>query len=83
MFWVIETDDLSQTFGQDSFEIDYEKSESGDICHMTIRGLNDEQGEEFTEDNCKPPYMYSCEDSECRPLTVEDIPRLSEIIHGP
>ena len=80
MYWIINKEDMDARFGPDNFSLIPKKSESGDICHLVITGLSDDQGKEFVKEKLKPPNIFLCINSECKQLTSEDIKRLGELL---
>lgn len=80
MYWVIDTKDLEEQFGSESFHIVKNQSASGDVCHMVISGITDDQGKQFTKMKCVPPNVFLCANSGCTQLMPENIENLAELL---
>ncbi len=80
LFWVIDTRDLSAEFGEEAYDIEYTKSDSGDVCHLIICRLTDDQGEQFAETYCKPPNLFLCTPHKCIKLEQDDMKRLGKLL---
>jgi hypothetical protein len=80
LYWVFNTTLLEEHFGKDDFHLVNTPTESGDDCHIDIKGISNNRAKKFAKKYCGPPGLYLCLDHGSVKLTKDQYEHLKETI---
>jgi hypothetical protein len=80
VYWIFNTTLLEKDFEKDDVYLVNTPSESGDDCHMDIKGISKKRARRFAKKHCRPPGLYLCLDHGVIHLTKVQYEQLKETI---